>query len=115
MKKTTWIAILLSFSFLSFLACKSKGSEASSTDTTVTSPADNTIQKAPDTSVVISSDDTLKGSLIDAVKDFSGVSATTNDGVVTLTGDITRDKLPKLMMSVNALHPKKVINNLTIK
>jgi hypothetical protein len=52
--------------------------------------------------------------ITDAVKDFPGVTATVDQGVITLTGNITRDKLPKLMMSVNALHPKKVNNNLTI-
>ena len=51
----------------------------------------------------------------DAVKDFPGVTANVNNGEVTLTGNITRDKLPKLMQSVNAMHPKKVNNNLTIK
>ncbi len=44
-----------------------------------------------------------------------GVTATVDNGEVTLTGTITKKKLPKLMQSVQALNPKKVNNNLTIK
>jgi osmotically-inducible protein OsmY len=53
--------------------------------------------------------------LRDATKDFPGVQATVNNGEVTLTGTISREKLPKLMQSVQALNPTKVNNNLTIK
>jgi hyperosmotically inducible periplasmic protein len=38
-----------------------------------------------------------------------------NNGEVTLTGTISREKLPRLMQSVQALNPVKVNNNLTIK
>ena len=98
-------------------SCKGRSSETTNADTTtITSPADNTTNKNPDTAaVVISADDSLRNMLTDAIKDFPGVTATTDQGVVTLTGEITREKLPKLMMSVNALHPKKVNNKLTIK
>ena len=51
----------------------------------------------------------------DAVKDYPGVTATVSNGEVTLTGEITRAKLPNLMQAVQAMHPKKVNNNLTIK
>ncbi|THU31119.1 hypothetical protein FAM09_28975 [Niastella caeni] len=53
--------------------------------------------------------------LRDATKDFPGVTATLNNGEVTLTGIISRDDLPRLMQSVQALNPKKVNNNLTFK
>jgi len=98
-------------------SCKGRSSETTNADTTtITSPADNTTNKNPDTAaVVISADDSLRNMLTDATKDFPGVTASTDQGVVTLTGEITREKLPKLMMSVNALHPKKVNNKLTIK
>ncbi len=99
-------------------SCKGRSSETTNADTstTITAPADNTTNKNPDTAVVvISADDSLRNMLTDAIKDYPGVTATTDQGVVTLTGNITREKLPKLMMSVNALHPKKVNNKLTIK
>ena len=37
------------------------------------------------------------------------------DGVVTLTGDIKRAELQKLMMTLHTLKPKKIDNKLTIK
>jgi predicted methyltransferase len=95
-------------------SCKGKPSQTTTTDTATVAPADNTTTKMPDTAVVISADDSLKRMLPDATKDFPGVTATVDQGIVTLTGSISRDRLPKLMMAVNALHPKKINNNLTI-
>jgi hypothetical protein len=95
-------------------SCKGKPSETTNTDTATVSPADKTTTKMPDTAVVISGDDSLRRMIPDATKDFPGVTASVDQGVVTLTGKINRDRLPKLMMAVNALHPKKINNNLTI-
>lgn len=69
----------------------------------------------PPPPVTISADDALTKSVADAVKDNSGVTATVKDGVVTLTGDVKRADLPKLLQKVNALKPKKIENKLTIK
>ena len=57
------------------------------------------------------SEDQLK----DATKDYPNVTATVNNGEVTLTGSVKRDDLPKLMQRVQALNPTKVNNNLSIK
>ena len=95
-------------------SCKGKPSQTTTTDTAVVAPVDNTTTKMPDTAVVISADDSLKRMLPDATKDFPGVTASVDQGVITLTGNINRDRLPKLMMALNALHPKKINNNLTI-
>ena len=65
--------------------------------------------------VVVSPDASLEAGLRDATKDFPGVTATVMNGVVTLAGTIERAKLSMLMMSVNALHPQKVDNKLTVK
>jgi predicted methyltransferase len=120
MKKKFMAGYMLSFIVLSlcFGSCKGRSSENTNTDTaatTTTTPADNTTKKTPDTSVVISGDDSLRNMIVDAVKDYPGVNATVDQGVITLTGNITREKLPKLMMAMNSLHPKKIVNNLTIK
>ena len=69
----------------------------------------------PPAPVIITADDPLTKSVTDAVKDFAGVSAAVKDGVVTLTGDIKRSELQKLMKSLNTLKPKKIDNQLTIK
>jgi hyperosmotically inducible periplasmic protein len=57
---------------------------------------------------VISGDDALKNGVETATKDFPGVTATVNDGVITVTGEITAAKWKTLKMSLDALNPKKV-------
>lgn len=107
-----YFALGLFFAILG--SCKGKPSQTTTSDTAVVAPADNTTTKMPDTAIVISADDSLKRMLPDATKDFPGVTASVDQGVITLTGTISRDRLPKLMMAINALHPKKINNNLTI-
>jgi hypothetical protein len=111
-----FLAVALTTYTLSNISCKGHGAETTTTkDSVTTITTDHTVQRVPDTAIVISSDDSLNSKIADATKDFPGVSATVNGGVITLTGNITRDKLPRLMMAINALHPKKVNNNLTIQ
>lgn len=64
---------------------------------------------------VISPDDALKTSVSAALKDFSTVMADVKDGVVTLTGEIKKADLPKMMQALSALHPKKIDNKATVK
>ena len=115
MKKNFFAGYFLAFGILVvFGSCKGKPSQTTTTDTATIAPADNTTTKTPDTTIVISADDSLKRMIPDATKDFPGVTASVDQGVITLTGTINRDRLPKLMMALNALHPKKINNNLTI-
>ncbi|MEP7278522.1 MAG: BON domain-containing protein [Bacteroidota bacterium] len=65
--------------------------------------------------VVINGDDVLKSGVTDATKDFPTVKASVQDSIITLTGEIKKSSLPKLMMSLHALKPKKINNQLTIK
>lgn len=65
--------------------------------------------------VVIADDDPLSKGVADATKDYPGVKASVQDGVITLTGDIKKADLKKLMMSLNTLKPKKIDNKLTVK
>jgi hypothetical protein len=65
--------------------------------------------------VEIAADDALTKAVADAIKDFHGVTAAVKDGVVTLTGEIKKTDLPKLMQAVMASKPKKVDNKLVIK
>lgn len=70
---------------------------------------------APAAPVEIAADDPLTKAVADATKDFAGVSATVKDGVVTLTGEIKKTDLPKLMQAIMASKPKKVDNQLVVK
>lgn len=101
---------LLLLCSIQFAECKSKPKENQSSTVDSTS---TTI--APADPVQISPDDSLKTGLIDATKDYPEVKASVDNGEVTLTGNLSRDKLPKLMQSVSSLHPKKINNNLTLK
>jgi osmotically-inducible protein OsmY len=69
----------------------------------------------PPPPVEIAADDPLTKSVNDALKDYPGVTGTVKDGVITLTGEIKRSSLQKLMQSLNTLKPKKIDNKLTIK
>jgi len=116
MKKTRFRILIIPTIFIaavSFNACKGKSADKAATDTAtmVVPPA-----AMPDTAAIqIAGDDSLTMKIKDAIKDFPTVSATSIHGIITLTGDISREKVPRLMMALNAMHPKKVNNNLTIK
>ena len=60
------------------------------------------------------SDTGLEQGVMDATKDFPTVTATVNNGEITLTGTLERSKLPTLMQSLNALNPGKINNELTL-
>ena len=109
MKKTIiHLAIVMSLiGGMALPSCKNK-----KTDTTTNTTTVDTTNTVP---VVIAGDDELTRGVTDATKDFPGVTAAVNNGEVTLTGTIKRDRLPTLMQSINSLHPKKVNNNLTIE
>ena len=68
----------------------------------------------PPAPVVIAADDPLTKAVMDAIKDYPGVKADVKDGIITLTGDIKKDALKKLMPVLQSLKPKKVDNKLTV-
>ena len=65
--------------------------------------------------VTVSADDQLTKGVADATKDFPKVQAKVQDGVVTLTGEIKKTDLRKLMQSLHSLNPKKIDNQLKVK
>lgn len=112
MKKThllSFVSAAALIAAIQFTSCKSKQSNEGADTATV--KMDTPATTAP---VTIATDDQLATGVKDATKDFPGVTATVDKGEISLTGNITRDKLPTLMMALNSLHPKKINNNLTI-
>jgi hyperosmotically inducible protein len=81
----------------------------------VKSVTNNLTITPPPAPVVITADDPLKASVDNTIRAYPGVTATINDGVVTLTGEIKRADLQKLMIALNSLKPKSIDNKLTIK
>jgi hypothetical protein len=109
----------LLISSLQFAACKGgkNTNTAADSSTTIADTVTTTATPAPAPTAVpveVAQDDALITNVKDATKDFPGVTATVSEGEITLTGNITRSKLPELMQSLNSLHPKKINNNLTI-
>lgn len=82
-----------------------KGVKSVVNNTTVTPP--------PPPPPPVASD--ITQAVIDATKDFPTVTATVNNGEITLTGTLDRSQLPTLMQSLNALNPSKINNELTLK
>lgn len=110
--KVLFVGVMLSASVY-VTSCKSKPKDTGSTvDTSAIVPAPTTTAPAP---VVIAADDSLTRGAKDATKDYPGVTATTSNGEITLTGQIQRSRLPKLMETLHSLRPKKINNQLTIK
>ena len=98
---------ILFFSNIFFTSCNNKAK-----NTTTNADTASATVPAP---VQISPDDSLQSGVRDAVKDYPKVNASVSSGEITLTGEISRERLPKLMESLNSLRPKKINNNLTIK
>lgn len=92
-------------------SCKGKDEDKTTPETT--SPTTNT---TPNTAPVeISPDESLRKGVTDATKDFPGVNADVTNGVITLTGEIEKDRVSTLIQSLNALNAKQVVNKLTYK
>lgn len=109
-KPLLFCALLLSAA--QFPACKGKTKEATSADTAVATT--DTTAATTTAPVNVAGDDELTKNTKDVVKDFPSVTANVKDGEITLSGSLSRERLQKLMMLLNALHPKKINNNLTI-
>ncbi|HYF30715.1 MAG TPA: BON domain-containing protein [Chitinophagaceae bacterium] len=75
----------------------------------------NNINVAVAAPVEIATDTALQQGVNAAVQAYKDVKAEVNDGVITLRGEIERDKLQDLMMALNALKPKKIENQLAVK
>lgn len=75
----------------------------------------NNLTIVPPAPLVSPVDEALITALKDALKDNSSVVSTVKDGIITLTGEIKKQDLPKLLQKVSALKPVKIENKLTVK
>lgn len=58
--------------------------------------------------ITISPDETLSKAVVDAIKDYPGMTAVVKNGIISLKGTLSADKWKKLKMTLDALSPKKV-------
>jgi hyperosmotically inducible protein len=68
----------------------------------------NNIVVAPAPAPVVNDNDALLASqVVDATKDFPTVTASVNDGIITVTGELDKAKVQVLKMALDNLKPKK--------
>lgn len=67
--------------------------------------------------VAVNSDDAIRNSIQSAfsAKNLNGINVSVANGEVTLTGNVKKADLTKVMQAANESRPKRVINQLTIK
>lgn len=114
--KTLLLSVAVA-STITLFSCKGNNTN-NNADTTTTTVAPETVDTnttPPPPPVEAAADDSLTTKANDAVKDYPGVTASVSNGEVTLTGEISKAKLPKLLQAINATNPKKVNNQLTVK
>ncbi len=105
-KKNLFITLVFALGILTASeSCKNK-KKADTTQNT------NTTTEAP---VVVNTDTQLRTSVDALVREYNGVQAEVNDGVIVLRGSIKKDDLQKLVQKIQELRPKKVDNQLIIK
>ena len=96
--------------------CKSSEEAAAKSVSGVKEVVNNiTVASDMQAPVTISPDNTLRDSVNETLKSYIGVTATVNDGVVTLNGTIKKDDLQPLMMKLNSFRPQKIENKLVVK
>jgi osmotically-inducible protein OsmY len=67
-------------------------------------------------SVVNAADEQLRTGVADISKDFPGAEVKVDNGVITVTGELSAAKWKTLKQALDALHPKKVdASGLTVK
>jgi len=103
------LAVLTAGSF----SCKGKD-KADDTTTSTSTTVDST--PTATTPVVVSGDDELRKGVDDAAKDIKGLKARVDDGVIYLSGTISRDDNMRVTPTLNSLHPKRIVrDSLTVK
>ena len=105
----------VAFAFLLVLGFSCKGkNETKTTETTTTSPTTTTPQS--DAPVVVNEDETLRQGVTDATKDISGLQTRVENGVIYLSGTISKEDNQRITPTLNSLRPKSINrDNLTVK
>ena len=65
--------------------------------------------------VTVTPDKELREKAEKIVSNYKNVQAGVNGGIITLRGEVKKDKLQQLMMDLNDLHPKRIDNQLVVK
>lgn len=76
-----------------------------------------TTKPLPTPAPPVGDDKMLEGTINETIKKLgiTGITVAVAGGEVTLTGDVKKDDLAKVMQAASATNPKKVNNKLTVK
>ncbi|MEP7142407.1 MAG: BON domain-containing protein [Ferruginibacter sp.] len=91
-----------------------KGVKTVINDLTVTDAPPVTAPAVAASPVMVIPEDPLINSVAKVAKNFPSVKAEVKDSIVTLTGEIKKTELPKLMNALSSLKPKKIEQKLTV-
>ena len=113
MKKTLLSAALATLLIAGY-SCKGKDKNAT-TDTNTT-PTTTTTAPTPSAPVVVAGDDALRQGVTDATKDVKGLQTRVEDGVIYLSGTISREDNMRITPTLSSLNPKSINrDNLTVQ
>lgn len=65
--------------------------------------------------IVVTPDDELRENAERIISKYKDVQAGVSNGVITLRGEVKKNKLQQLIMDLNALRPRRIDNELVVK
>ena len=111
--KNIFLSTAMAFLLFAGYSCKGKEKTTDATTTPTVQPVE---PPAATTPVEIAGDDDLKKGVTDATKDIKGLQARVENGVIYLSGTISREDNMRITPTLNSLHPKQINrDNLTVK
>ena len=113
--KKIFLSTALAVVLFAGYSCKSKDKDK--TTETTTSPTVQPVEPpAATTPVEVSGDDDLRKGVTDATKDIKGLQTRVENGVIYLSGTISREDNMRITPTLSSLHPKQINrDNLTVK
>src|SRR5829696_3840309 len=113
--KKIFLSTALATLLVAGYSCKGKDKDK---ETETTNTTTNTTTTAPTTTapVVVASDDALRQGVTDATKDIKGLTTRVENGVIYLSGSISRDDNMRITPTLSSLNPKSINrDNLTVQ
>lgn len=111
------LTILTLAAFLFLVGCRGESNTNVNANRTNANTVGNTNIAVSNSTPYVVSDAQLKTTVEENLKkkNITGVTVEANNGVVTLRGNITKDKLPDAMMAASEANPTRVENQLSVK
>ena len=109
--KRFFLSVSLATLLVAGYSCKGKDKNTTTdtTNTTTTAPV-------PTAPVVVSGDDSLRQGVTDATKDIQGLQTRVENGVIYLSGTISREDNMRITPTLNSLRPQSINrDNLTVQ